>query len=65
MWGRPSEECLAKDRVMSANGDFQDFKKKARERQSGKGKLLLSRNETTINIVLYLAHDDCEKTLPL
>lgn len=23
------EECLAKDRVMSANGDFQDFKKKA------------------------------------
>ena len=56
---------MAKDRVMSANGDFQDFKKKARERQSGKGKLLLSRNETTINIVLYLAHDDCEKTLPL
>lgn len=65
MWGHPSEECLAKDRVMSANGDFQDFKKKARERQSGKGKQLFSRNETNINIVLYLAHDDSEKTLPL
>ena len=24
-----AEECLAKDRVMSANGEFQDFKKKA------------------------------------